>query len=70
MTTQRVVFRKRYEVTTDYTCNCELVRYQNEDGNCYHPACEGVHVECGDIISGTPTDPEHCIGRTYFEVKP
>jgi len=43
------------------TCSCELIAYQNEDGICTHPACEGGednHPDCGEIVSGTPSSEE------------
>jgi hypothetical protein len=31
-------------------CDCPTIRYENEDGACYHKACEGLQEDCGDDI--------------------
>ena len=35
----------------DDTHTCAIVVYQNEDGNCRHFACEGLHEDCGEIVA-------------------
>ena len=32
-------------------CDCPFVAYDNEDGRCYHRACEGRHEDCGQPIA-------------------